>query len=97
MAATPGVTVYTTTRCAHCHRLTAFLRQQGVRFSEQNIERNRRAFIEFQRQGGKGVPLVLIGQQKLNGFNPSKLKQALIKGGIDLSKGNNQGKRKAGN
>ena len=89
--------MFTTTRCAHCHRLTAFLRQQGVRFSEQNIERNQRAFIEFQRQGGKGVPLVLIGRQKLNGFDPGRLKQALIKAGIDLSKGNKQGKRKAGN
>ena len=56
----------------------AFLRKQGVRFSEQNIERNRRAFTEFQRHAGKGVPLVLIGQQKLNGFNPDKLKQALL-------------------
>ena len=89
--------MYTTTRCAHCHRLTAFLRQQGVRFSEQNIERNQRAFIEFQRQGGKAVPMVLIGRQKLNGFNPGKLKHALTKAGIDLSKGNKQGKRKAGN
>ena len=89
--------MYTTTRCAHCHRLTAFLRQQDVRFSEQNIERNHRAFIEFQRQGGKGVPLVLVGQQKLIGFDPGKLKQALIKAGINISKGNKQGKRKAGN
>ena len=85
--------MYTTNHCAHCHRLTAFLRQQGVRFSEQNIERNQRAFIEFQRQGGKAVPMVLIGRQKLNGFNPGKLKQALIKAGIDLSE---TGKRKAG-
>lgn len=79
------ITVFTTSRCAHCHRLMAFLRKQGVRFSEQNIERNRRAFTEFQRHGGKGVPLVLIGQQKLNGFHPDKLKQALAKAGVDLT------------
>lgn len=85
MATAPRITVYTTTRCAHCHRLMAFLRKLKVRYSEQNIERNRRAFTEFQRQGGKGVPLVLIGQQKLNGYNPDKLKQALTKAGVDLA------------
>ena len=76
------ITVYTTSRCAHCHRLVAFLRQQGIRFSEQNIEHNRRAFIEFQRHGGKSVPLTLIGQNRLDGFNPDKLKKALSKAGI---------------
>ncbi len=40
--------------------------------------------MDFQRQGGKSVPLTLIGQQKLNGFNPKKLKLALNKAGIDL-------------
>ena len=65
-------------------------------FSEQNIERSRRAFAEFQRHGGGGVPLILIGQQKLNGFDPGKLKQALGKAGVGLSKGSKQGNRNTG-
>lgn len=49
---------------------------------EFDIERNQRAFKEFQRLGSRGVPVILIGQQRIDGFNKKKLDQALTKAGL---------------
>lgn len=71
------VTLYTTRQCAHCRQAKAFLQKHKVRFMEFDIERNQRAFKEFQRLGGRGVPVIKIGSTRVDGFNPKKLEQAL--------------------
>ena len=46
---------------------------------EFDIERNQRAFREFQRLGSRGVPVIMIGSTKVDGFNVKKLEQVLKK------------------
>ena len=60
----------------------AFLQKHKVRFMEFDIERNQRAFKEFQRLGARGVPVITIGSTRVDGFNPNKLEQALRKAGL---------------
>ncbi len=45
---------------------------------ELDIERNQRAFKEFLRLGSRGVPVILIGKTKVDGFNANKLQQVLL-------------------
>lgn len=86
MAKSPlRIRIYTTRNCTHCRRLKDFLRRQGVAFSEQDVERNRRAFSEFQRHGGRAVPLLVIGQDKLAGFDEKKLRRLLTGAGFRLA------------
>ena len=73
------VTLYTTRQCAHCRQAKAYLQKQKVRFVEFDIERNQRAFKEFQRLGARGVPVIMIGSTRVDGFNPKKLEQVLKK------------------
>ena len=82
MAKPPRITLYSTSRCSHCKQLSAFLRQHKIPFGEQNIERNQRAYLEFQRHGGRAVPLLVIGQQVIRGFDRKKIEKALGKAGI---------------
>ncbi len=79
-AKTPRITLYTTGRCPHCRRLKAFLQQRGLTFRELDVERSRRALTEFQRLGGRSVPLVQIGDAVVRGFDRRRLEQ-LLKGG----------------
>ncbi|MBT8438221.1 MAG: glutaredoxin family protein [Gammaproteobacteria bacterium] len=72
------VTLYTTRQCPNCRQAKAFLQKNKVRFMEFDIERNQRAFKEFQRLGSRGVPVIMIGKTKVDGFNPKKLQQALV-------------------
>jgi len=80
----PRVTLYTTRGCSHCRRLKTFLQKHKIPFAELDIERNRRAFMEFQRMGGRGVPLITIGNRRLNGFQQDPLIKALKGAGFNV-------------
>lgn len=75
---TPRVTLYSTRQCPHCRRAKALLQRLGIPFTEYDVERNRRAFIEFQRVGGRGVPLITIGGRRLDHSRTEALKRALV-------------------
>jgi len=76
------VTLFTTSRCPHCKQVSALLRQEKVRFQTFDIEKNRRAAVEFQRAGGRSVPLLLIGERKIVGADHKKIKKTLITAGL---------------
>ena len=73
----PRITLYSTRRCPHCRQLKQWLRQRGLRFQEFDIEHNARAFKEFQRLGGRGVPVLLLNGQRVDGFDPKRLQRLL--------------------
>jgi len=66
---TKRVVLYTTASCSVCRRAKAFLRGRGIPFREMDIGSNPRARKEHQRLGGRGVPLLLIGDERLDGFS----------------------------
>ena len=78
----PRLILYSTRQCAHCRRLKRFLGERGIRFREHDIQRSRRAWAEFQRHGGRGVPLILIDGRPLYGFDPARLTRALRAAGL---------------
>ena len=73
----PRVTIFTTDSCAHCHRAKAFLRSRHVRFRERNLTSSRSAMTEFQRLGARCVPVIVIGERRIDGFHPDRLERAL--------------------
>ena len=72
------VTLYTTRQCPNCKQAKAFLQKNKIRFMEFDVEKNQRAFKEFQRLGARGVPVIMVGKTRVDGFNPNKLQQALV-------------------
>lgn len=77
MKKTTKVTIYTSSNCPNCKQAKAYMQKHKVRFMEFNVERNQRAFKEFQRLGARGVPVIMIGDLRVDGFQPKKLEQAL--------------------
>lgn len=84
-AKTPRITLYTAPGCGHCRQLKDFLRHNQIPFGEQDISRNRRAEAEFRRLGARGVPVLMVGGERVDGFNPKRLAQVLRKAGFELS------------
>ena len=80
----PRITLYSTSGCAHCRQLKHWLQQHQIRFMEIDVQRNARAFKDFQRHGGRGVPLLLVGERKIQGFNPKQLPSQLRKAGMSI-------------
>jgi glutaredoxin len=77
VGATPLVQVYTTKTCTYCKLLRQYLGVRGIAYTEYDIETNRTAWLAFKASGGQGVPFVVIGAQRIHGFNPVALEKAL--------------------
>ncbi len=75
--ASPTVVIYTTPTCGYCHRAKAYFNQHGIRFTERDITRSKHARKAFDALNGRGVPLIVIGDQRIAGFNPSAINRAL--------------------
>jgi mycoredoxin len=62
MAATTGMTIYSTTWCGFCRRLKLQLDQAGIAYDEVDIERDPEAatFVESVNGGNQTVPTVVF-------------------------------------
>lgn len=66
------VVLYSTANCPHCKRAKAFLQREGITFREMDIGKNARARKELERLGARGVPVLLIGDARLDGFDEKR-------------------------
>lgn len=73
-----SVGVYTTPTCGFCRQVKAYLRQRGVPFIESDVSRDPQRAEEMVRLSGqRGVPVVLIDDQVVVGFNRPQIDQLL--------------------
>lgn len=63
------VIMYSTSWCGYCKKAREYFRQSGVRYVEYDIEESLRAREQYDALGGKGVPLIVVGRMKMNGFS----------------------------
>lgn len=65
-----NVEVFITPWCGYCKKMIEFLDSKGIRYTAYNIEKDRAAMETHRKLGGRGVPLVRIGEQVVYGYNP---------------------------
>ena len=78
------IIIYSTTTCAFCHVLTAWLDKQNIPYTKKLTDEDDAAMAEFMsvNEGSLGVPFTVIkdasGQTtKILGFDQPKFKQVL--------------------
>ena len=67
-AASPKVVMYATHWCPYCAKARAHFRNNGIVYVEHDIETSPAGRAEYQQLGGRGVPLILVGEQRMTGF-----------------------------
>jgi len=72
-----AVKIYTATWCTWCERAKTYMRSKGIAFNEYDVENSVTGRLEYKRLNGKGVPIILVGDQRMNGFSPDRLDQML--------------------
>jgi glutaredoxin len=72
-----NVVMYTTSHCPACKAAKQYLAQKGVPYQEIDVETSRDGLAAFQKLGGHGVPLILVGDKRMEGFSPQALDAAL--------------------
>jgi glutaredoxin-like YruB-family protein len=72
------VTVYSTPTCPYCKRAKDYLTQKGIVFTDYNVAEDRekaKEMIEKSKQ--MGVPVIVVGDDIILGFNQAKLDSLL--------------------
>lgn len=73
--AAKDVVIYTASWCGVCKTAKSYFNEQGIEFEEFDIERDSRGKSDFRRLGGRAVPVILVGEQRMNGFDVSRFEQ----------------------
>ena len=77
-ATQPQVVLFMTSWCHYCRLTSSYLREKGVSFVERDIEADRTAMAAyFKAGGGGGVPMVVIGDTAIMGFDTGAIDRAL--------------------
>jgi len=63
------VTMYSTAWCGYCKKAKKYFQKKGIPFVEYDIEKNARAKRDYDAIGGKGVPVIVMGKKRMNGFS----------------------------
>ena len=71
------VVVYSSDTCPYCVAAKDFLNKNNVEFTEKNVSTDASARTELMKMGHMGVPVVLVDDQEIVGFDEPKLKSLL--------------------
>ena len=74
-----NVVVYGTETCPYCIKTRDYLKAHRIAFADIDVNKSEKGKRDFEKLGGKGVPLILIGNRQMNGFNQPAIEAALAK------------------
>ena len=63
------VIMYSTEWCTYCKKARRFFKAKRIAFTEYDIEKSSAAKSAYEKLGGRGVPVILIGKSRMNGFS----------------------------
>lgn len=69
------VVMYSAEWCGVCKQAKKYFRKNKIRFTNYDVEKNQSAKKRFKKMGGKGVPVILIGKKRMNGFSAAGFNQ----------------------
>lgn len=66
------VVIYTADWCGVCRRAKRHFESERIPFQEYDVEKSAKGRRDFERLQGTGVPIILLGRQRMNGFSPER-------------------------
>lgn len=69
------VILYSAAWCGYCTQARKFMQSRQVAFVEYDIEQSPRGYADYRALNGSGVPILLIGDQRLSGWSASSFDQ----------------------
>ena len=78
MQTQPKVVMFTTPTCSFCSAAKRYFREKSIKFTEVDVSRDFNAARDLQRMTGQtGVPVILINNRPIVGFDRPKINQML--------------------
>ncbi len=74
----PKVIIFSTPTCSFCTAAKRYFREKNVRFTDVDVSRDESAARDMMRRTGQmGVPVILINNRPIIGFDRPKIDQLL--------------------
>lgn len=71
------VEMYVTEWCGYCKQAKSYMNSRGIPYVAYDIEKDSAARQRHKELGGRGVPLIIVGTNKMSGFSPETLEYYL--------------------
>lgn len=75
---TSPVVMYSTPWCPYCRKAREYFKRHHISYVEYDIEASATNLENFRALNGNGVPLILVGDRRMQGFSPKSF-EALLK------------------
>lgn len=72
-----NIKIYSSTSCTNCTAAKEYLKEKGYEYEEKNVSTDKEAKKELIAMGYMGVPVIMIDDDVVVGFNKSKLDEIL--------------------
>lgn len=63
--------------CPYCHQARKYLQYNKISYCEYDMERSDEGKKMYQKVNGQAIPILLIGDYKISGFNERSVEKAL--------------------
>lgn len=74
-----NVVIYSLTACSVCKAAKNYFKENNIKFEERNINKDK-SHIDFMVENGyMSVPIIVIGDTKIVGFDKEKIEKELNK------------------
>ncbi|OZG74432.1 glutaredoxin family protein [Hahella sp. CCB-MM4] len=69
------VVMYSTSWCGYCKKAREYFHANHINYVDYDIENDDSARRRYDQLGAKGVPVILVGNKRMNGFSESGFKR----------------------
>lgn len=71
------VVLFTAPKCSWCVKAKNYFKKNQIKFRTIDISKDQKARLDCERHGCRGVPVILIGERWICGFDENKIRQSL--------------------
>ncbi len=72
-----NIKIYSSNTCSNCTAAKEYLKEKGYEYEEKNVSTDSAAKKELISLGYMGVPVIMIDDEVVVGFNRNKLEELL--------------------
>lgn len=66
------VVMYSAAWCGVCTKAKRYFKKNRIPFKEYDIDKSKKGRSDFKKLKARGIPVILVGKKRLNGFNIKK-------------------------
>jgi glutaredoxin len=72
---TPKVVMYSAEWCGVCKQARSYFKRNKIRYMEYDIDKSAEGRTRYRELNGRGVPIIMVGKSRMNGFSPAHFDQ----------------------